>query len=217
MWVVNFWKSQVGKKVVMAVTGLIGVGFVVGHMLGNLQMFAGPERMNRYAAFLQGLGELLWVARAVLIAAVILHVVAAVQLTRLKQQARPIGYARRKPQVSTLASRTIRWGGALLLAFIVFHILHFTTKSVFAGYSEVDVYGNVVKGFSKPWVSLFYVASMLALGLHLYHGAWSSMWTIGAVQPSRNPLKRRAALGVAIVVWLGFSSIPLAVLLGFLH
>jgi succinate dehydrogenase / fumarate reductase cytochrome b subunit len=214
---VNFWKSQVGKKVVMAVTGLIGVGFVVGHMLGNLQMFAGPERMNRYAAFLQGLGELLWVARAVLIAAVILHVVAAVQLTRLKQQARPVGYARRNPQVSTIASRTIRWGGVLLLAFIVFHVLHFTTRSVFAGYSEVDVYGNVVKGFSKPWVSLFYVASMLALGLHLYHGAWSSMRTIGAVQPSRNPLKRRVALGVAVIVWLGFSSIPLAVLLGFMH
>jgi succinate dehydrogenase / fumarate reductase cytochrome b subunit len=217
MWVVNFWKSQIGKKVVMAVTGLIGVGFVVGHMLGNLQMFAGPERMNAYAAFLQGLGELLYLARAVLVLAVVLHVVAAVQLTRLKQQARPVGYVKREPQVSTLASRTIRWGGVLLLVFIVFHILHFTTKDVFAGYSHVDVYGNVVKGFSKPWVSIFYVVSMLALGLHLYHGTWSSMRTIGAVQPSRNPLKRRVALGLAVVVWLGFSSIPLAVLLGFVH
>ena len=217
MWVVNFWQSQIGKKVVMAVTGLIGVGFVLAHMLGNLQMFAGADRMNHYAAFLQGLGELLWVARAVLIAAVVLHVVAAYQLTRLKEAARPVAYVRRAPQVSTLASRTIRWGGVLLLAFIPLHIMHFTLKNLFAGYSETDVYGNVVDGFSRPLVSVFYLLAMIALGYHLYHGAWSSLRTIGAVQPSPDPLKRRLALGIAIIVWLGFSAIPIAVLAGYVH
>ena len=213
MWVLNFWKSQLGKKVVMAVTGLIGVGFVVGHMLGNLQMFEGADRMNRYAAFLQGLGELLWAARAVLLLAVILHVIAAVQLTRMKQQARPVGYVKRTPQVSTFASRTIRWGGFLLLLFIPLHILHFTTKQLFAGYSETDVYGNVIDGFSRPLVSVFYLLAMAALGFHLYHGVWSSFRTIGATQPSAHPLKRRLALGIAVIVWLGFSAIPIAVLL----
>ena len=217
MWAVNFWKSQVGKKVVMAVTGLIGVGFVVGHMLGNLQMFQGPDKMNSYAAFLKSLGGLLWLARLVLIGAVILHVVAAVQLTRQKQAARPVGYVK-GPQwaVSTAASRSIRWGGALLLAFIVFHILHFTTRSLFAGYSETNVYGNVVAGFSKWWVTLFYLVSMAALFLHLYHGVWSSPRTLGAVKPSRNPLMRRVAPLIAILVYLGFSVIPAAVLLGFI-
>ncbi|HEV3485428.1 MAG TPA: hypothetical protein VG106_08475 [Vicinamibacterales bacterium] len=137
----RFWGSTIGKKVVMAVTGLIGVGFVVGHMLGNLQVFLGPAKFNAYAHFLKSLGELLWVVRAVLVAAVVLHVVAAVQLSRRRIVARPVGY-KGGPQreVSTLASRTIRWGGVLLLVFIVFHILHFTTLSIFRDYSTTDVY-----------------------------------------------------------------------------
>jgi succinate dehydrogenase / fumarate reductase cytochrome b subunit len=211
----HFWRSQVGKKAVMAVTGLIGVGFVVGHMLGNLQMFQGPEKMNSYAHFLKSLGGLLWVARAVLLAAVILHAVAAYQLSRMRLQARPVGYKKGSQwEVSTFASRTIRWGGALLLAFIVFHILHFTTLDIYRDYSTTDVYDNVVRGFSHWYVSLFYVLAMGFLGLHLYHGVWSSMRTIGAVKPSGNPLRRQAALALAIVVWAGFTAIPLAVLAG---
>src|SRR5215203_4211630 len=121
--VLNFWHSTVGKKVVMAVTGLIGVGFVIGHMVGNLQMFQGPAKMNAYGYFLKHtVGGALWLVRGVLLASVILHVVAAVQLTRRKQAARPVGYTKWEPQISTFASRTIRWGGFLLLAFIVFHI-----------------------------------------------------------------------------------------------
>lgn len=215
MWVLNFWKSQIGKKVIMAVTGLIGVGFVVGHMLGNLQMFQGPEKMNAYAQFLHDLGGLLWIARAVLLGAVVLHVVAAVQLTRQKQAARPVGYAKGTQwAVSTFASRSIRWGGALLLFFIVFHLAHFTWRVVFPGYSSTNIYGNVVAGFSKWYVSLFYLVTMAALFLHLYHGVWSSPRTLGAVQPSRNPLARRVAPVIAILVYLGFSAIPAAVLLG---
>jgi succinate dehydrogenase / fumarate reductase cytochrome b subunit len=211
----HFWQSQVGKKAVMAVTGLIGVGFVVGHMLGNLQMFQGPEKMNAYAHFLKSLGGLLWLARAVLLGAVILHAVAAYQLSRMRLQARPVGYKKGSQwEVSTFASRTIRWGGALLLAFIVFHVLHFTTLDIFRDYSTTDVYDNVVRGFSHWWVSLFYVVSMVFLGLHLYHGVWSSMRTIGAVKPSAHPLRRQAALALAIIVWAGFTAIPLAVLAG---
>ena len=214
-WLRNFWNSTIGKKIVMAVTGLIGVGFVIGHMLGNLQMFKSAEAMNDYAHFLKSLGGLLWLVRAILLGAVILHVIAAYQLTRLRATARPVGY-KGGPQreVSTLASRTIRWGGVLLLVFIVFHILHFTTRDVFTDYSATDVYGNVVHGFGIWWVTLFYVVAMLALGLHLYHGTWSSFRTLGAAKASPNPLRRKLALLVAIVVWAGFTAVPVAVFAG---
>ena len=213
--VARFWRSTIGKKIVMAVTGLIGVGFVIGHMAGNLQVFLGPEKFNAYAAFLKSLGGLLWLVRAVLVAAVVLHVVAAVQLTRMRGRARPVAYrSGGQKEVSTLASRTIRWGGALLLFFIVFHILHFTTLDIFPDYSHTDAYGNVVKGFSKWWVVLLYVVAMAALGLHLFHGAWSSVRTLGASPASDQPLKRRIALLVAAVVWLGFTVIPLGVFFG---
>jgi succinate dehydrogenase / fumarate reductase cytochrome b subunit len=211
----SFWGSTIGKKIVMAVTGLIGVGFVVGHMLGNLQVFLGPTKFNAYAHFLRSLGELLWVVRGVLVAAVVLHVVAAVQLSRQRLAARPVGYRHgSQHEVSTFASRTIRWGGALLLLFIVFHILHFTTLDIFRDYSASDVYANVIRGFRVWWVVLLYVAAMVALGLHLYHGIWSSLRTIGASKASSNPLRRPAAATLAIVVWLGFTVIPVAIFAG---
>ena len=210
-----FWSSTIGKKIVMAVTGLIGVGFVVGHMLGNLQVFLGPATFNAYAHFLRSLGELLWVVRGVLVVAVVLHVVAAVQLSRRRLTARPVGYKQgSQHEVSTFASRTIRWGGALLLLFIVFHILHFTTLDIFRDYSRTDVYANVIRGFSVWWVVLLYLLSMIALGLHLYHGIWSSLRTIGASKGSAAPLRRPAVAALAFIVWLGFSVIPLAIFAG---
>ena len=216
-FILNFWRSTIGKKVVMAVTGLILVGFVIGHMLGNLQMFQGAEKMNAYAHFLKSLGGLLWLARLVLLAAVVLHVVSAFQLTRMRAAARPVGYHKgTQKEVSTLASRTMRWGGVLLLVFIVFHVLHFTTLDIFRSYSTTDVYGNVIHGFSIWWVTLFYVVAMIFLGLHLYHGAWASLRTLGAAKSSPNPLRRKAALVVAIVVWAGFTAIPVAVFAGLL-
>src|ERR1700704_3853453 len=138
----GFYASMVGKKVVMGVTGLIGIGFVIIHSLGNLLIFRGPAAINSYSHFLKSTGELLWAVRIVLIVAVVLHVIAAVQLTRQSRAARPIGYAKRDPQAATLASRTMRWGGALLLVFIVVHILHFTTGTIRpAGFfSQQDVY-----------------------------------------------------------------------------
>ena len=211
----TFWSSTIGKKIVMAVTGLIGVGFVVGHMLGNLQVFLGPERFNAYAHFLRSLGELLWIVRGVLVAAVVLHVVAAYQLSRRRLTARPVGYKQgSQHEVSTFASRTIRWGGALLFLFIVFHILHFTTLDIFRDYSRTDVYANVLRGFSVWWVVLLYVLGMIALGLHLYHGIWSSLRTIGASKASADPLRRPAAAALAFIVWLGFTVIPLAIFTG---
>jgi succinate dehydrogenase / fumarate reductase, cytochrome b subunit len=224
MWALTLYRSTIGKKAIMAVTGLILVGFVIAHMAGNLQMFIGPEKMNRYAAFLQGLGELLWVARIVLLVATVLHVLMAWQLTQIKRKARPVGYEQRTPQVSTLASRSMRWGGVLILVFVVFHILHFTTGTVFPyasrssadypAFSHADVYGNVISAFRNPLVSAFYVVAMLFLMLHLFHGAWSSVRTLGLTKPSRHPLHRRISTAIALVVWLGFTAIPVAVLLG---
>lgn len=224
MWLLTLYRSTIGKKVIMAVTGLMLVLFVIGHMAGNLQVFIGSAKMNAYAAFLKSTGELLWLVRLVLLGAVLLHILMAWQLTRIKQAARPVDYASRQPQVSTLASRTMRWGGVLLLVFIVFHILHFTTGSLFPmasrpdaahpAFSPTDVYGNVISAFHVPWVVGFYVVSMLFLMLHLFHGAWSSVRTLGLVKPSRHPLRRRAATIIALIVWLGFTAVPVAVILG---
>jgi succinate dehydrogenase / fumarate reductase cytochrome b subunit len=212
-----FWDSSVGKKVVMAVTGLIGIGYVILHMVGNLQAFQGAERLNGYAALLHGpLNELLWVARGILLAAIVLHVVAAWQLTQRDRAARPTDYRVRRPQVSTLASQTMRWGGVLLLVFIVLHVLHFTTGTVRPTGSFVpgDVYGNVIGSFRIWWVTLFYLIAMVALGFHLYHGAWSSVRTLGAGSPNRDLRDRPVAIVVAVVVAAGFALVPLAVFFG---
>lgn len=210
----RLWDSTIGKKVVMAVTGLIMVAFVIGHLLGNLLVFQGPNRVNAYSAFLRGTGEALWAVRAILLAAVVVHVVASIQLTRRDRAARPVAYTRREPQVSTLASRTIGWGGLLLAVFIVFHLLHFTFGTVHPSFSHTDVYSNIIVGFSNPIVAIFYMVAMVALGLHLYHGVWSSLRTLGVSPASPRPLWRPVALFLAVVVWLGFSAIPAAVLAG---
>ncbi|OYV67190.1 MAG: hypothetical protein B7Z72_10055, partial [Gemmatimonadetes bacterium 21-71-4] len=161
-WLVELYRSTIGKKIIMAVTGLIGIAFVFLHMVGNLQAFIGQNKFDAYAALLAGpLIELLWVARAVLIVAVLLHVLMAWQLTQRAHAARPVDYRKREAQVSTLSSRTMRWGGVLLLVFIVFHILHFTLGAIDpAGVfhntdalGRPDIYGNVVASFRIWWVS----------------------------------------------------------------
>jgi succinate dehydrogenase / fumarate reductase cytochrome b subunit len=207
---------MVGKKVVMAATGLIGIGFVIVHSLGNLLVFRGPVAINSYSHFLKSTGELLWTVRVVLIAAVILHVIAAIQLARQSRAARPIDYTKYESRVATVSSRTMRWGGALLLVFIIVHILHFTTGTIrpAGAFSGEDVYANVVMSFRIWWVALFYVVSMIALGLHLFHGAWSSVRSIGLSPPSPQPLHRRVSLVIAVLVWAAFTSIPVAVFSG---
>jgi succinate dehydrogenase / fumarate reductase cytochrome b subunit len=146
-----FWNSSVGKKAVMAVTGIIGVLFVIGHMVGNLQVFQGADRLNAYGHLLHGpLNELVWGARVVLLLALVLHVVAAYQLTMQNRAARPIEYAVRTSQVSTLASRTLRWGGVLLLAFIIYHLLDLTIGTVNPAFQEGDVYANLLGSMRRP-------------------------------------------------------------------
>jgi succinate dehydrogenase / fumarate reductase cytochrome b subunit len=210
----RFWSSSIGKKAVMAVTGLIMVAFLISHVLGNLQVFAGPLKINEYSAALRRLGPLLWLARGGLLAALILHVIAAYQLTRRKHAARPVGYADAEPQVSTFAARTIRWGGVLLLVFIVLHLLHFTFGTIHPAFDHKDVYGNIVGAFQVWWVALLYLVAMVGLGLHLYHGTWSSLRTLGLTRPSGNPMKRRVAAVLAWAIYLGFSIIPIAVFAG---
>ena len=215
----RFWESSVGKKVVMAVTGVIGIGFVLAHMFGNLQMLSGAgaaQAMHDYAVLLRKLGALLWVARAVLLVAVVLHVVAAYQLTMRARAARPIAYGVKKSKASTLASRTMRVGGVLLFSFILFHLGDLTFGWFNPGYQHLDPYNNIRASFGRPWVAPFYLAAMLALGLHLFHGAWSSFRSVGAHQPSPRPLHRTVAVGIAVIAALGFAAIPVASMLGLL-
>ena len=213
--VLGLWNTSVGKKAVMAVTGLVMVAYLITHVLANLLVFQGPEKINAYSRLLHGTGGALWAARLVLLAAVLLHIVAALQLTRRRQTARPIAYAtERQPQVSTLASRTIRWGGGLILVFLFFHILHFTTGTVHSSFVEGDPYHNVAAGFGNPFVVLFYEAAMAAVGLHLYHGIWSSGRSLGLSAPSPHPIRRQLALALSIIVWAGFTVIPIAVYAG---
>jgi succinate dehydrogenase / fumarate reductase cytochrome b subunit len=221
--VLRFYRSTVGKKVIMAVTGAIWIGFVIAHVAGNLQAFAGREKINAYSALLHGIGaELLLVMRVVLFIALVLHIWMAFQLTRMASAARPVDYKKRDPQVSTWASRTMRWGGALILVFIIFHLLHFTTRQVDpAGWAHrldatgrYDIYGNIVASFRIWWVTAIYLVAMLLLGMHMWHGVWSFGRSLGVAQPSANPLQRRIAPIVAIGLWLGFSIVPIAVLAG---
>lgn len=209
------WDSSVGKKAIMAVTGLIWVAYLITHVLANLLVFQGPSKLNAYSAFLHGTGGALWAARLVLIAALVLHVIAAVQLAARSKEARPAGYqAGREPQVSTLASRTIRWGGALILLFLVYHILHFTVGTAHPDFVQGDPYHNVATGFRNPGVVVLYLIAMAAVGLHLYHGIWSSGRSLGMSPPSPQPLRRTVALVLALVIWLGFTVIPIAVYAG---
>ncbi len=215
MYVLNrFWQSTIGKKIVMAVTGIIGILFVIGHMSGNLLMFKGQGAMHDYALLLRTSMPVLYVVRTALVAAVLLHVLSAYQLTMRSRAARPVAYAARRPQVTTLAAKTIRWGGVLLLVFIIFHLLQLTLGWVHPNFTHLDPYNNVVFGLSNPLVALFYVLAMLALALHLYHGIWAAVRTLGAARPAAEPLKRTAAMLVAVVVAAGFLIIPIATLAG---
>jgi succinate dehydrogenase / fumarate reductase cytochrome b subunit len=215
----GFARSTVGRKVVMALTGLLLVGFVTGHAAGNLLVFKGPGALNAYGAFLKSSAVVLWTVRLVLLTAVGLHVWAALTLIRLNQASRPVGYTRQVPQASTLAARLMRAGGILLLAFIVFHLLHLTTGTIHPGYtfSHTDVYSNVISSFQVPWVALFYIVAMVALLAHLSHGIWSFFQTMGWNHPRFNIARRVFATVLALIVSLGFIAIPSAILGGMLR
>jgi succinate dehydrogenase / fumarate reductase cytochrome b subunit len=212
----GFWASTVGKKIVMAVTGIILFAFVIGHLLGNLQVFEGPAKLNAYGAFLHTIGEFLWPVRIILLIAVTLHIVATVQLALRKKRARPIEYSVKKAIASSYASRTMYWSGPIVLAFIIFHLLHLTAGYIHPGaaYIEGDVYHNVVSGFQVWWVSLSYIVAISLLGLHLRHGLWSMFQTLGIHQPQYTLRFKNAAMVIALLITLGYISIPISVLLG---
>jgi len=224
---VAFWNTMIGKKVVMAITGIALVGFVIGHMLGNLKIFTGPETINVYSRFLREVGmpeleygQLLWLVRIFLLICVVLHITAAVQLTRMSRAARPIGYATKKDIETTWAARTMRWGGVLLVAFIVFHLFHLTGGLVGFGpgqFKDLAVYQNVVAAFAVWPIASFYIIAMAALCLHLDHGIWSLLQTLGWNTARNEATLLMISRVIAVVVFLGFTSVPVAVMTGWIH
>jgi succinate dehydrogenase / fumarate reductase cytochrome b subunit len=214
--ILALFRSSIGKKIVMAVSGLILFGFVLAHMLGNLQVFLGPTKLDEYGAALRRIPELLWAARLSLLAAVTAHIWSAYSLTMLNRAARPAGYREQSWLESTWASRTMRWTGVILLAFIVYHLLHFTFGSVHPDFIPGAVNHNFVTGFRDPLVSAFYIAAMLSLGFHLYHGAWSMLQTLGLNHPRYNPLRHAFATFITALIVIGNISMPVAVMAGLL-
>ncbi len=212
----GFWASTIGKKAVMAITGLILFLFVLFHMIGNLQVFEGPEQLNFYGFALRRFPEALWGARIVLLLSVVLHIWASVQLALRKNRARPVAYAKRDNVASDYSSRTMYWSGPIVLAFIIFHLLHLTTGTIHPGgqFVEGDVYRNVVSGFQVWYISAWYIFSMILLGFHIRHGAWSMFQSLGLNHPRHTPILKKAAAIFAIVIVAGYISIPLSVLLG---
>ena len=217
-------RTLVGQKVMMAVTGVILVVFVIGHLIGNLKVFQGPEHFNAYAEGLRtvgapffGRGQVLWLARIVLLTALLLHVWAAVRVTLASRAARPTRYRSLTPVFTTWGARTMRVGGVLLLAYLVYHLLDLTFGSANAAFVAGDAYGNLVASFQRVPVSLGYIAAMAVLGLHLYHGVWSGLQTLGLHTPPTDRLRRGFAAGFAGLIVAGYASIPLAVLAGVVH
>ena len=210
------WATTVGKKVAMAVTGIVMILFLVSHMISNVLIFKNPAHLDSYAAWLRSLGPALWIARVGLLGAVVVHIVAAYQLTMRARRARPVAYDRHEKQVTTYAAWTMRWGGVLLLVFIVFHLLHFTTGTLHPDFHPGEAGRNVIEGMQVTPVAIFYLVSMLALGLHFSHGIWASFGTLGFHNPAYNQSRRLLAWGVAILVAGGFATIPAAAILGYL-
>ena len=212
----GFLSSTIGLKIVMAVTGVILVGFILGHMVGNMLLYRGPEAINAYGRELRELlhGSAIWIARGTLLAAVLLHIWSAWALTLKNRQARPVAYKEWKAQDSTYASRTMRVSGLIILFFVIYHLMHLTIGNAHPNFVEGDVYHNVVAGFQVWWVAAFYIAAQLALGLHLYHGLWSMFQSLGLNHPRYNRWRNIFAQVFALVVTLGNISFPVAVLTG---
>jgi succinate dehydrogenase / fumarate reductase, cytochrome b subunit len=219
--VASLYRSSVGKKILMAVTGIVLFGFIVLHMVGNLKVLLGPQELDEYAEFLRTVGypavphqTILWGVRIVLLLAVLLHITAAFQTWAQSRNARDVGYRKNDDLSFSYASRTMRWGGVIILLFVVYHLLHFTTGTLHPDFVEGGVYHNFVVAFQSPLVLLVYVVAQAALGLHLYHGLWSATQTLGANHPKYNPMRRPAAAIVALGIFVGFVAPPILVLLG---
>ncbi|HYO78013.1 MAG TPA: succinate dehydrogenase cytochrome b subunit [Thermoanaerobaculia bacterium] len=229
-WFGNFYRSSIGKKAVMAVSGLILFGWIFLHMLGNLKLYMPPHEnsagimqpaMDEYAVGLRELGApfapeaaLLWLTRIILLVAVVLHIHAAYALTRMASAARPVGYSDRQYVKASYASRTMRWGGVILLLFIIYHVLHLTTGQAHPQFEHGRVHQNVVTGLQVWWVAAVYIIANLALGFHLYHGVWAMFGSLGIVNARIESWRRAFATAFAVIITAGNISFPLAVLTG---
>lgn len=222
-----FWNSSIGKKIVVAVTGILLVGFLLGHMAGNLLVFAGREAMNDYADFLHHMlhGAGIWFARIGLLVAVVLHIVATVSLTLHNKASRQEKYEHEATVQASRSSRMMIVSGLIILAFIIFHILHFTVR-VDSGLADLkdpldasrhDTYGMVIAGFNVPWVVLFYVVAISLLCSHLSHGIASIFQTLGLRSAKTEKATKALSWGISILLWIGFLIIPLTVLLNIVN
>ena len=223
LWLLEFYRSSLGKKYVMAVTGMVLMGYVLVHMIGNLKLYLGPEHLNEYSEWLRDVGEpalphtgLLWIVRIILLVAFLLHIHAAYALTMVNRRARPRRRYRSKRDyvAATYASRTMRWSGVIVALFVVFHLMDLTWGNTSANFVAGDVYHNVVASFRRWPVAVVYIVANLALGLHLYHGAWSLFQSMGWNARRFNPWRRYFAVAFALVVAVGNVSFPIAVLTG---
>jgi len=219
----TLYGSSVGKKVAMALSGVLLFGFVLGHMVGNLKAFQGREALDGYSAFLREVGypvapesSLLWLVRILLLAAVSLHMFAAFQLWQQSRKARVKGYRKEHSQVFSYASRTMRWGGVIVISFVVYHVLHLTTGTVHPEFEHGSVYDNLVIGFQSIPVVLVYLVAVGALSVHLYHGLWSVFTTLGVQNPGVKRFRRPLATAISVAMFVGYAVVPLAVLAGIL-
>jgi succinate dehydrogenase / fumarate reductase, cytochrome b subunit len=217
-----FWHSAVGKKWVMALSGIVLLGFVLGHMVGNLKIFLGAAHLNQYAEWLRTLGEpalprtvLLWGVRIGLIAAIFFHIVAAAQLTVMNRQARPVKYqAPRDYVAANFASRTMRWSGVIVGLFLIFHLADLTWGSANPHFVRGDVYDNVFNSFERVPVAIIYIVANIALAFHIFHGAWSMFQSLGWNNPRFNQWRRSFAIAFALVIGIGNVSMPLLIVTG---
>lgn len=220
--VLRFWRSAVGKKWVMAVTGIMLLGFVLAHMVGNLKIYLGAEHMNDYAEWLRTLGEpalprttVLWLMRIGLTLAFVFHIVSAAQLTRMNHRARPTKYQSPRDYVAAnFASRTMRWTGVIVALFVIFHLLDLTWGKTGDDFVAGNAYENVIHSFERVPVAIAYIVANIALAIHIFHGAWSMFQSLGLNNPKWNDARRKFALAFALVIGIANVSFPLMVVTG---
>jgi succinate dehydrogenase / fumarate reductase cytochrome b subunit len=221
--VISLYRTSVGKKFYMALSGAVLIGFLFAHMVGNLKMYMGADAFNHYAEFLREIGYPilphmvgLWMFRLVLLACVGLHMLSAWQVYTQSKNARGGSYKKEESLSFAYASRTMRWGGVIIGAFVVYHILHFTVGSALPEFVHGEAYDNVIYGFRNPLIVAFYVVTLIMITFHVYHGLWSALQTVGANHPKYNPFRRPLALGLALLLLLGFLTVPVGVMAGVL-
>jgi len=213
MRMARFYESTIGKKAIMAVTGFILFGYLIAHMLGNLQIFLGSTVMDHYAEALHGNPPLLWTARTILLISVVLHIWASIQLSVVKKEARPVAYVKRANVSSSWASRSMMLSGPIIAAFVIFHLLHLTTGTIHPRFMELHPYENLVTGFAVPF-ALAYIVVMVLIGFHLSHGIWSMFQSMGLSHPRYTPAIKKFASIFSWILIAGFISVPVAVLTG---